>query len=346
MQGRVYDEADKTPIPGVLVVGKMAGGGWSFERATTDEAGRFELRYLALDVLSLTFHPREHRQHTLKPRLKLGDNEPLEVALSKSPSVRGQVIDADTQEPVALESIEVRHWHNRPVRLLGEGRFELHATRGQTQFTVHANGYPKTRLYFKEGATDQTFTLSKGELVQVHVQDSSGQPLAGASVRVQKKWLQIHMQDIDAVPTDESGNADVRLPPKKYNFGGRAIRVTAELDSYYGPPVETEDFSRGAYSATVVLSPAASLEARIVNVSAEPLGGAQCVLKGLADQSHGGLRPYALAVGRGDACALLSSMLESKKAEERYPCNVFAPGIHAYDPTGFPWVIILSGGPN
>lgn len=35
-------------------------------------------------------------------------------------------------------------------------------------------------------------------------------------------------------------------------------------------------------------------------------------LKGLTDQPHGDLRPYSLAVGRGDARAFLPSMLKRK----------------------------------
>jgi hypothetical protein len=205
--GIVVDGGDK-PIPGAEISlhrfwtgndgnpnrkGEQAA--FSNQKQTTDAQGRWQARGLPPELLDHIGFNVKHPDF-VGTNITVGGNSTTEkqlrdgthkITLQRGLEVFGRVLD-ESDNPIAGAKVWSgrKYYRDRQeTQSDDQGRFSFHSvTGGDTLFSVIAKGRsPDSRtVNVQPGMGEILFRLGVGSVIRAHVQDESGQPVAGARV--------------------------------------------------------------------------------------------------------------------------------------------------------------------
>jgi hypothetical protein len=193
VQGRVTDEETGQPLGGLMVVmiPMRSDCGWVF-RTRTDADGRYRVSgHGGAKAYITTVYPPADSGY-----LAVGDSQSWPVgakvleknfALDKGRIVRGQLIDADTRQPIAGAAVVYQPTRDNPnnrkyelrntVVTNAKGMFAITALRGQGSLAIETADESYTRVSFDESYPYTTISYPQG-LLRIDVsQDGELEPL-------------------------------------------------------------------------------------------------------------------------------------------------------------------------
>jgi protocatechuate 3,4-dioxygenase beta subunit len=273
----VLDGAGR-PLPEAVV---EAAGGGAVDRRTTDALGRATVRLPAAEVLSVTAMAAGH--------LRAGCAEhpfgaELTLRLPRAARLLATVQDA-AGRPVGGVRVFVRGQPRVAGSTGADGHIVLDGIRpGTHDVSLHSDpeagvlrAHMMGGLYLPEGDNAHTFVLPAGAAVTgTVVQDGSGSPLAGATVRLHWQSRGGALRGFgrleDAVTGAAGGFAFTGVGP------GR-IRVEADTPGHAAAAHEQDVFeSGGEVRIAFALVPAAVVRGRVRDAARAPVAGAAVTL--------------------------------------------------------------------
>lgn len=200
---------DNKPLAGATIMaqGVNNGGNWA-EPAVTGADGTYKLVGLQTGTYNVFCDPPKE-----SPDLVAGAIESVAVVEGKETAiavlrftpgaiVTGQVIDADTNQPVANIGIGTYGPHRPrssaamiPTDTGADGRYRLRVAPGNVYVYIYGrrgylvdNDTAVTVKTLEGGQTEHTFRLKKGNTLSGVVVDEAGQPVAGVRVSATKEY--------------------------------------------------------------------------------------------------------------------------------------------------------------
>ncbi len=277
LSGRVLDERG-FPVAGVpLLLAVEREDGPRF--AVSAEDGTYGFAN-ARGVAELTARPRSGA--AVRTRLELPDSGTLEqlvIIEAADGRLVGRVF-APNDDPIGgasvrVRSVDRRHPFEGETVSTADGTFELSgAPRGALAIRVESEGFASTRLRARADGPEIRVVLAPAGRVEAQVVDASGEPIAGAELR-----LEPDEGEARSARTDAEGRATFeRIPLGPLTLSARAsghlaAETSAEL---LGSAYETPRLSIPA----VVLSPASVVRGQVVDVVGEAAPGVRVELRG------------------------------------------------------------------
>jgi Carboxypeptidase regulatory-like domain len=195
-----------------------------------------------------------------------------------------RLFNAATQEPLPQATVEWRAGDNPAVTNVSgaSGRVAISLPQtgsGETRIVVRKPGFAPLSMHWSGGEVPEhfEFRLPPSQTVGGRIVDASGQPVAGALVRL-------------ILPQRLAGpRIAVNDPPARSDAGGRwqcegvpkdAAYVYAEVShpDYEFPPQEATLAALQALQAEYKLIPVAAVRGRVLDPAGQPVAGAQVVL--------------------------------------------------------------------
>ncbi|MDQ3282008.1 MAG: carboxypeptidase regulatory-like domain-containing protein [Acidobacteriota bacterium] len=161
---------------------------------TTGADGRFELTGLARERYRLLLMKSEEM---IESNYEVEAPGSLDIALPPSGTLRGQVIDAVTREPVpqfvyTLEALDAPEDLRNPNRVLeraergGNGTFNITLSAGRYRITAASTGFtmsePVEVRVSERAPAEVRIALERGAKITGRVTDDNGTPIAGAEI--------------------------------------------------------------------------------------------------------------------------------------------------------------------
>lgn len=237
--GAVVQNTEGEPIEGVRVSlegypGEPAGDAYEFS-TSTDQDGRFKWLSAPNEPMPFYFGKEGYEQ---KRGVRLQPGNDNVVTLRRSRQVQGQVIDADTGNPVTSFHVTLgKEWQKNEFSpdvqsakdfTSAEGSFTMLINEeSQTHIQASATNYTEQSLALPESEGDQVqviFKLKQSAPLQGIVLTSDGTPVPGATVTVisgdthsimlgANGKLRDYNPNSKLVTTDDSGKFQIPSPP-------------------------------------------------------------------------------------------------------------------------------------
>jgi len=174
-------------VDATIASGTSTGGAGSFQRARTDSSGRFRLNGLAAGEATLTVTASEHYlEQPVTVPLATGETvRAVELSMTAGASISGRVLGASL-EPLAGARVSGTG-STGFTDVDGQGRYRLTGLRpGKLTLAASAPGHLQIRETVDLGHGDEVldFVLESGIAVSGRVVRSTGEPVAGALVRL------------------------------------------------------------------------------------------------------------------------------------------------------------------
>ncbi|MDX1502481.1 MAG: carboxypeptidase regulatory-like domain-containing protein, partial [Thermoanaerobaculia bacterium] len=330
----------RRPLSRVVV---RSGREAPFPVAVTDDAGRASLVAPPDGDLFLAFdHPGGGRSTGLLPAREApadgaagadetGPDEPAIFDLEFPPTIAGQVVDAESREPLSHALV----WTNMPgehVETDSGGRFEIAVAGGdaRTLFWLqaaapdHFPGYTRTRA-----GDPVTVALEAATRLRGRVVDATGEPLAGAELRAEAEegfGRSAYLPDGATAASDAEGR--FLLAPVHPRAGHRiavSLAGYATLRQRLPSPEQ-----RGDEELLLVLTRGARAVGRILGPGGEPIAEAEIELHEARASDSGpwfvrgadpSRKPVAAALSGGDGGFELADLPPG-----RFDLEVRSPG--------------------
>lgn len=282
---------DGTPVPGLRVLGVSAGHDW-YGVGETDQEGRYQLPLVPEGEISLMVLPGGPLGQTPPFMVTAGRDLTRDLTVRVLPPIHGQVLDADTGEPVA--GAVARSFIDRDVMVEAdeEGRFTLSNVYGML-IEVFAPGYAMQSVpvnVTRTEADNLTVKLTPGVTARGRVVDDQGRPRVGARVfavaDVEKAGLYLR-----GPLTDDQGRfswswLDPAVAGGKIVFGadGAGLLPMAGASHPIVPGITIDD-------VVLTLPDPAVLRFRFVSEDGEPLVNVRCMAEPDLRDALPGVRP-------------------------------------------------------
>jgi len=269
------------PLPGAPVVARQG----SIELATTTgEDGRFSFRDLGPGKTSVTADATGFRAATI------GEGA-LAFVLDPLPVVEGQLVDADSLEPLA-GAVLVALEGNVVAESGADGRFSMEMEGGRGAVAAYLEDYALTRFDFKGGA----IPLERAPRVAGTVAGKDGKPVPHATVRLDPGFGPPRTERADA-----AGSFTFPFGLTRYAF------VEADAPGYL-PARATVDPGWRTDRVRIVLQKGRAVEGSVL-MDGEPVLGAEVVfLRGKPPFGREEVaRAYTNAAGKFRVAALPES---------------------------------------
>ncbi len=310
MEGRVLDQETRKPIPKVTITLRAI----SVQKAVTDEEGYFRLQGISAPegnripdsgefwVYGQIFHPdygRESKRFSLKQD---SDAPPEEILLSRKSTIRGVVVDLEGH-PVHYARVRMEipgvpeimllmgpSGMNQKVFSAGNGTFQIQLPIQRlggmekrmelvASHPAHSTGrIPLEDLKLEDGSyAGAEIILPPGVSITGKVTDTTGQPVAGAQVSLQREaamsqsgealFLATIMPSRVGKVAYSKGSGEYRLSgvePGTYNLEVKAT-------GYAGKRLGDIDVGEQSVVQNIVLDAGGSLEGLVVSWDGQPL---------------------------------------------------------------------------
>lgn len=277
LSGQVVRDSDGLPVVGAAVTAWVG----KFRRTVrSDVAGRFD--FGAVPPGNVRLQARSAEYVDPRPRvqkLEMGERKSIVIRLMAGAVLVGHVTDRETGESLAEVRISVAGSTLKQAESGAAGDYRLTGLPfGLVSIAAESDDYPPTRVGVRvaEGETEvvQDFSLLRGATASGKVSDSTGNPVAGATVG----------------PSFASGRKATSGEDGRFLLTGlpveRSLIINAEAEGYVTGRSETLRFESGESfdGLEIVLSRGGTVVGKVVRADGTPAAEATVRLVPLARQ--------------------------------------------------------------
>ena len=287
MEGTVTHESVGRPAPGIQVLAVRRVRGWRlYERATTDERGRYRIGNLPAGRYTVRVIIPDNAEWTaaVRPNVTLLPDQvaQTDLTLIEGLSMRGRVVEAGTDTPVAGAALSARG----PEQSIkgtskADGSFRLRCPPGV--YRVRVSSVPESyvrpdwriskTVRLTEGADRPALELAvaKGVIVEGRAVDRQGQPVAG--IRVGTRAL-MPMPSLATAHTNGEGAFRLTgiMPDARLALRAR------DTETKRGGSTMVQTEGADLNGVVLRLHPLAKVTGRVVDSSQAPVSGVEVTL--------------------------------------------------------------------
>ena len=284
---RVRDP-DGTPAPGVVI---RTRGEVSVPLAVTAEDGETLVPRFVDSETTFELERADHAFNRTSPTMPVATHpstgeQVLDVRLAAPLRIPGRVVDAEAGIPIDSATVWVSSYPGHATSSDGSGIFELSTwpARDAVNLSVNAHGYVSAQVEApateRGGPTEVSIRLKPAAPLSGLVTDGADQPIAGASIRAERRGIRSLTGRITHRPqrTTSAPDGSFRLADLRY---GSPYRFTVQAEGFASTVLDVPPFERGvtANPVRIVLTKGRRARGTVVDTEGSPVAGAEVTLR-------------------------------------------------------------------